>query len=564
LIYFNGVSLTIRPDGLLQAEAAYRQILTLDPAHAEAHAHHNLGVALGALGRMTEAETSFGEALRLWPNYLEAHHNLGNALYDLRRPAEAVLAYEKAVSLNPDHSNATGKLLMSSRQICDWSRISAIEDRIGMMVAQGHGLGPSEMLIMPALTGADHKRIARLYAEKVHGAALSLPPIVQAWRGRTAACGSATSRRIITSMPPRTSSRVFSTHDPARVEVFCYSTGAPILDAARRRIIEGCGTFRDFHELSDEAAARIVAADGIDILVDLKGYTARGRLGIQARRPAPLVVSWLGYPGDAGRAAPRRLHHRRSRRDATRNGRRLQRDARAVAPLLSARRQHKADWAAHHARAQAGLPDEALVLCNFNASYKISPAVFSLWLEVLRQVPDSVLWLLHTASEVVDNLRREAALRHIAPQRLVFATRLPVTQHLGRLQLADLTVDTFPFTSHTTGSDALSRRRLDEAPTRTSAAARSCSATSTKSGKSKTPRVGIFSASTRPGGRHCCNPSKPCARTDPDQIASREHWGRPYRSRTAALQRQGQDRAGQKAIPYCLRPVASRRADRQA
>src|SRR5262244_2293988 len=89
-------------------------------------------------------------------------------------------------------------------------------------------------------------------------------------------------------------------HDPARVEVFCYSTSPPTLDAARRRIIEGCGTFRDFYELSDEAAARIVAADDIDLLVDLKGYTGSSRLGIQARRPAPVVVSWLGYPGTLG------------------------------------------------------------------------------------------------------------------------------------------------------------------------------------------------------------------------------------------------------------------------
>jgi predicted O-linked N-acetylglucosamine transferase (SPINDLY family) len=437
-----------------EAELAYRAALRLDPRLAGPA--NNLGLLLHRVGRLAEAEMSYREALRIDSGHAHAWNNLGNLLAELKRPAEAFRAYEKAVTLDPDYSHATGKLLLSSRQLCEWSRISAIEDRIGAMATQGkRGLAPFEMLIVPALTGADHRRVARLYAEGVHEATLSLPAIVP---GTRRPCGRLRIGYLSSDYCEHATTHllagVLEAHDPARAEVFCYSTGRPTLDGARRRIIKACGIFRDFHGVSDEAAARMIAADGIDFLVDLKGYTESARLGIQARRPAPVVVSWLGYPGTLGE--PRLADYIIG--DPVVTPLEMAGDyseTLALLPHCYQPNDNTRPIGPRITRAQAGLPDDALVLCNFNASYKISPAMFSLWLQVLRQVPDSVLWLLHTSPEVVDNLQREAARHCIAPQRLVFATRLPLAEHLGRLQLADLAVDTFPYTSHTTGSDAL-------------------------------------------------------------------------------------------------------------
>jgi predicted O-linked N-acetylglucosamine transferase (SPINDLY family) len=106
-------------------------------------------------------------------------------------------------------------------------------------------------------------------------------------------------------------------------------------------------------------------------------------------------------------------------------------------------------------RAAEGLPEDAFIFCSFNQSYKIIPEVFELWCKLLSAVPGSVLWLLESPQGAMDNLRREARVRNIDPQRLIFAGRKPLAEHLGRLQLADLALDTFPYGSHTTGSDAL-------------------------------------------------------------------------------------------------------------
>ena len=443
-----------------EGELSYRTALASDPAFVGAA--NNLGLLLHRLGRLEEAEGAYRQALGINPGYAHAWNNLGNVLAELKRPVEAAEAYEKAVAIDPDYAHATGKLLLSSRQICDWSKIAAIEDQIVALVGEGrvHGLGPFEMLIVDRLTGTDHKLIARRYGEEVHGAALAARPIVA---GRAHPEAEAGRRRLrigylSSDFSEHATTHLFAgvldAHDRDRVEVFCYSTARPIQDAGRARILQGTEHFRDFHELSDDRAAQIVASDGIDILVDLKGYTESGRLGIQARRPAPVVVSWLGYPGTLGvtRLADyiigdpvvTPLDHAE-----------VYSETLALMPHCYQPTDNARAIGATMTRAEAGLPEKALVFCNFNASYKISPAVFARWLMVMHQVPDSVLWLLLTTPETADNLRKEAVRLGIAPERLVFAPPLPAAAHLGRLALADLAVDTFPYTSHTTGSDAL-------------------------------------------------------------------------------------------------------------
>jgi len=394
-----------------EAELSYRSALAFDPGFVGAA--NNLGLLLQRLGRLEEAETAYRQALAIDRGYAHAWNNLGNLLSEMKRPVEAMEAYEQAVTLDPDYAHATGKLLLASHQICDWSKVAAIEDQIRGLVAERrvHGLGPFEMLLVDGLSGHEHRIIPRHYGEEVHGLALSAPPMVSGMRGveqeapwrrlRIGYLSSDYGEHATTHL----FAGVLAAHDRSRVEVYCYSTGRPILDEGRARIIKESENFRDFHELSDDRAAQIVASDGIDILVDLKGYTETGRLGI---------LPHCYQPND---------------------------NARPIGPLVT--------------REQAGLPADALVLCNFSASYKISPAVFARWLSVMREVPDSVLWLLLTAPEAADNLRKEAVKLGVAQERLIFAPPLAIAEHRGRLPLADLAVDTFPYTSHTTGSDAL-------------------------------------------------------------------------------------------------------------
>jgi predicted O-linked N-acetylglucosamine transferase (SPINDLY family) len=206
--------------------------------------------------------------------------------------------------------------------------------------------------------------------------------------------------------------------------------------------------------MSHREAARLIHADHIDILVDLKGYTHHARPAISAYRPAPVQVSYLGYPatmgGDfidyiivdpfvaaAGQQSlfTERLVHLPGSYQV--NDRRREIEEPGISRLA------------------CGLPSEGLVLCCFNNSYKISPLFFDIWMRLLRSVPGSVLWLLETNELVKHNLRSEAEKRGVDSGRLVFAPVVPSAEHLGRHRHADLFLDTLPCNAHTTASDAL-------------------------------------------------------------------------------------------------------------
>jgi predicted O-linked N-acetylglucosamine transferase (SPINDLY family) len=221
----------------------------------------------------------------------------------------------------------------------------------------------------------------------------------------------------------------------------------------RQRLRDACEHFVDIARESDDAAATRIRADGIDVLVDLKGYTLGDRLTILARRPCPIQVTWLGYPGTTGTehvdyviadafiVPPAAEAHYAERVLRMPHCYQPNDRARAVAVPLT--------------RAQYGLPADAFVFCCFNQSYKLSADVYDTWMQLLDAVPDSVLWLLESQVLAAENLRAYAHSRGITPERIVFAPRLPNAQHLARYRVADLVLDTFPYGSHTTMSDAL-------------------------------------------------------------------------------------------------------------
>jgi hypothetical protein len=212
-------------------------------------------------------------------------------------------------------------------------------------------------------------------------------------------------------------------------------------------------SFIDAARLSDADLARRIRDDGIDILVDLKGFTRDGRLGVLARRPAPIQVTWLGFPGTCGAdfvdyiigdpvvtpLADQAVFSERI----------------AQMPWSYQPNDRQRPLGEPLPRARCGLPAQAFVFCSFNASFKILPPVFERWCRLLRAVPGSVLWLLESNPQAMANLAREAAARGVDPARIVFAPFVPPEQHLPRLMAADLFLDTSPYNAHTTASDAL-------------------------------------------------------------------------------------------------------------
>jgi predicted O-linked N-acetylglucosamine transferase (SPINDLY family) len=247
---------------------------------------------------------------------------------------------------------------------------------------------------------------------------------------------------------------LFGLHDRKDFEIFAYSYGPDDGSSYRKRVRSDCDHFHDIAGLSTADSARRIHGDGIHILVDLMGYTGGAREEIIALRPAPIQVSYIGFAGSMGApfidylisdriVTPAELAEAFS-------------EQLVLLPHCYLVNDHQQEVAATPLRrADFGLPQSGFVLTCFNNSYKFEPQLFDIWMKILAQVPGSVLWLYSGGATGEQNLRREAAARGIAADRVLFAQHLPKSEHLARLRLADLFLDTHYVNAHTGASDAL-------------------------------------------------------------------------------------------------------------
>lgn len=248
--------------------------------------------------------------------------------------------------------------------------------------------------------------------------------------------------------------KLFRVHDRASFEIIGYSLRAGDGSHYWRQIAGACDQFVELSGLSNAEAAARIAADGVHVLVDLQGYTRFARPEIFALRPAPIQVSFLGYPGTLG--ADYIPYIIADRVVLPENLRPFFSEQPVYLPdCYQVNDDEQPIAATGFTRSDAGLPEDAFVYCCFNTPYKIDPTVFKVWMQILRQVPDSVLWLLAGTPRCIDHLRKAAHEQNVEPDRLIFAPRQPKPEHLERHRLADLFLDTFIVNAHTTASDAL-------------------------------------------------------------------------------------------------------------
>ncbi len=435
---------------LAEAVANYRRAIAEAPDFAEAH--NNLANLLQMTGSLEEAVARYRTAIGLRPGYAEAFRNLGSALRRLGRLDEAVTALRTAIEIDPAFTAAISPLAHLSKELCDWRQLDALTAQLIEIVEAGSaGVNPFVFLSLDT-TPRQQWLCAKRWAAEQLGATGEWPAACQGKGRITIGYLSADFQEHATA---HLIAELFQLHDRGRFRVIGYSYGRDDGSAARRRLKE---SFDEFVELLDcshaESAARI-RADKVDILVDLKGYTTDARPEILLLRPAPIQVSYLGYPGTMGSDAvdyvlvdrqvvpadeqpffTERLVHLPDCYQV--NDRR-----RPIAPRIPA-------------RAECGLPQTAFVFCCFNSAYKITAPTFDIWMRLLGGVPGSVLWLLEPNATAAANLRREAESRLVGgAARLVFAPSLPNSEHLARLGLADLFLDTLPYNAHTLASDAL-------------------------------------------------------------------------------------------------------------
>lgn len=442
---------------LEEAEKAYLAALQLQPEHSPTH--NNLANTLGERGLHDRALHHYRESLRLDPDNLHCVYNLGCFLVGQLQFSEARTCLAQVVKTKPDWARARGLSFYAGAHLCDWQNRAEEESAVIRAVDNNlAGITPFSALIVSTLpggtAGAFQRRAAEVFARNFcqspgASAQPAMAPVKPHDRLRIAYLSS----DFFTHATLHLLRGVLAGHDRQQFAVYGYSYGKT-KDADTAQSSARCEFFRDISSLSDDDAAAQMKRDEIDILVDLKGFTKDQRVGISARRAAPVVVNWLGYPGTLGEPTLADyvigdpvVTPPASAGDFS--------ETLALMPHCYQPNDRQRQIAEKPSRSDAGLPEKAFVFCCFNQSYKFNPDTFDLWCKVLLAVPGSVLWLLSAHETTVANLRHEAALRGLEPQRLVFAQKLPLAEHLARLQLADLALDTFPYTSHTTGSDAL-------------------------------------------------------------------------------------------------------------
>lgn len=442
----------LRACGQLDAAvASCRRALLIRPDFAEVH--NNMGVALKELGQLEAALANYRKAVELKPNFAEAHNNLGILLFELGQFDGAAASYRRVLQIKPNFDFAIGMYLHSKMQCCDWEGIDEASHEILRGINEGKAVSePFVMLAIPSMP-AQQKQCAEIYIREKYPEGKTSSGKMVKYSHDKIRLGYFSSD-FYNHATAHLIAELFERHDRSRFEVIGLSFGASPNDDMRQRLSSSFDRFLNIRNQSDQNIVNLTKSLEIDIAIDLKGFTTNARTGIFALHPAPIQVSYLGYPGTMG--APYIDYLIADPTIVPAEHRQFYSEKIAYLPnTYQVNDSHRKISERQFTRSEAGLPEDGFVFCCFNNNYKITPAIFDIWMQLLNEVEGSVLWLLENNTHARKNLQNEAARREIATERIIFAKRMDLPDHLARHRLADLFLDTFFYNAHTTASDAL-------------------------------------------------------------------------------------------------------------
>ena len=424
-------------------------VLQADGGHRAALAA--LGETLFELGQLDEAAATANRLCELDKTDPAGYATLAN-IHIVRGELDRAIATLEAGHAVTNNGHLLGMLVYQLRHTCEWEKWQATWDKLAPELERSGTLGsPFWLLCEPALPHQlleYTKRWAEARFRTVSAPRTTITTTRRHSRARIGYLSSDFQEHAVGYLIVE----ALELHDRERFEVFVYSHGPDDKGTIRPRVRAAAEHFVDIARESDDTAAERIRGDDLDILVDLKGYTAGDRLTIMARRPCDIQVTWLGYPGTTGASfidyliadpfiIPPELESAYSERILR-------------MPYSYQPNDRKRIVSTTLARSEYGLSNDAFVYCCFNQTFKITPEVFESWMRLLEQTPNSVLWLMDSNVWAKSSLLARAA-RHGMAERVVFAPKKPNADHLARYRAADLALDTFPYTSHTTLSDAL-------------------------------------------------------------------------------------------------------------
>ena len=433
------------------ALASYDRAIEFKPEYAEAY--YNRGIVLNGLKRLEDALASYDGAIEYKHDFTDAYYNRGVALQELERLDEALSSYEMVLKLNPNYPHIKGDILYMMTSVNKWDSYDALLESIN------HDIFENKLSASPfGHQGVCNNPMTLYYAAKIFSN-FKYPPLINLSKNNKRIinkkikiaylCGEfrqqATSILMI---------NLWENHDKNKFEIIALDNGWDDKSKIRERIERAFDKLINISEMNDLEVANFINEENVDILINLNCFFGLSRNIVFSYKPAPIQVNYLGFPGTLGASyldyiiadqttIPKEYQEFYSEKVVyLPNSYQVNDKQRLIADKI-------------FTKEELGLPKDSFVFCCFNNNYKITPHTFDGWVRILKAVEGSVLWLLEDNTTAGINLRKEVQNRGLDPNRLVFAKRIKLPEHLARQRVADLFIDTLPYNAHTTASDAL-------------------------------------------------------------------------------------------------------------
>jgi len=437
-----------------EAVAAYDSAIALKPDYADAYLNRGCILYLFIKNKKEEALLSFNKAVEYQPNTAEAYEMRGNLMLSAQQNVQGLMDLQRACELDERiESRVVFQLMLTKRMLCDWEGMERLQRIVDSHQVTGWtALAPfTGLSVLASLEQQAY--YSRSYVER------SVPPSeTPLWQGEKYAHRRLRVGYLSSDLRGHAvaylTAGMFEHHDRERFEAHAFYTGPATDDSWHQRIHAAVEQFHVVENLNDAALAEMIRAMEIDILIDLNGHTRAARTVALAKRPAPVQVSYLGFPGTMGAGyidyiiadpvvIPAEARDFYSEKTVW------------LPDTFQVNDNRKQIAETARSRAEFGLPETGFVFCCFNNSYKITPFQFDLWMRLLQEIKGSVLWFSESDPAASASLRREATRRSVDASRLIFTERMPLADYLASYRQADLFLDTFGYNAGTTASDAL-------------------------------------------------------------------------------------------------------------
>ena len=415
-------------------------------------AYNNLGLIEKEFSNFNKALKHFEKSIEINKNYDLALNNLGNIYLEIKNYKLAKENFEKLYEINPNYKFILGKLIYSKMFLCEWNGLSFLTDQLKPALNENKKvIAPFILLALIDSPELQHISSKIFSKEKIVNAKIKSKSMKKRKEKIKIGYFSPDFRNhpVLHLIED-----IFKHHDKSKFDVYAFSFEPKKNDYMTDKIKPYFKEFFEIKNLSNTSIFELTSKIGLDIAVDLCGYTALNRAEIFSYRLAPIQINFLGYPGTMGAEcidyiiADKDIIPENEKENYSEDIIYLPNCYQPNTEIKNITRDNlnKKDY---------DLPENKIIYCNFGPSYKITPEIFDLWMDILREVPNSILWLLENNDSTSKNLRNEAIKRNISEERIIFGKYLPHKQHLNRLSLGDIFLDTYPYNAHTTASDSI-------------------------------------------------------------------------------------------------------------